>query len=185
MDNKLREALEAGEFVVTCETIPGRGAQAASQQQMLDEAEKMFATGRIHAVSITDNPGGNPALESETFAEDMASRGITALVHMSCKDRNRNMLMSSLYTLERRGIQNVLTMTGDYPVSGWSGMARPVFDIDPVQLLQMISAMNEGLKITGAGETVPKENAKTEEPTHFFAGACISPFKYNQGEQLP
>ena len=46
---------------------------------MLDEAEKMFATGRIHAVSITDCPGGNPALESETYAEDMAARGITLI----------------------------------------------------------------------------------------------------------
>ena len=185
MENKLREALEAGEFIVTCEMIPGRGANVPAQANMLEESERLWATGRVHAISITDNPGGNPALSAETFAMDMVDRGITSLVHMSCKDRNRNMLMGSLYTMERVGIQNVLTMTGDYPTSGWSGMARPVFDLDPVQLCQMITDMNAGLKITKAGQTVPDENAKTEEPTHFFPGACVSPFKYNEGELIP
>jgi len=185
MENKLKEGLENGEFVITFETIPGRGANSDTQKMLLEESEKLFKTGKIHAVSITDNPGGNPALNAETFAQEMYDKGITPLIHMSCKDRNRNQLMSSLYTMERRGMQNVLAMTGDYPVSGWAGVPRPVFDLDPVHLIQMIEAMNAGLKITGPGEAVPAADAKTEEPTHFYAGACISPFKYIEGEQIP
>ena len=185
MDNKLRAALEAGEFVVTAEMIPGRGAKLESQKKKLVEAKKLYETGRIHAVSITDNPGGNSALTASAFARDMVSNNITPLLHMSCKDRNRNMLTSALYSLERSGIQNILAMTGDYPTSGWKGMARPVFDIDPVQLLEMISDMNDGLRVTKAGQTVPDEDATVEEPTHFFPGCCVSPFKYNEGELIP
>ncbi len=183
--NTLKDALDAGEFVVTCEMIPGRGARTETQEKLIAQAEELFATGRVHAISITDNPGGNPALSSDAFASEMLERGITPLVHMSCKDRNRNMLTSSLYVMERTGIQNVLTMTGDYPTSGWSGVARPVFDLDPVQLLQMIRDMNAGLRPANAGEAVPPEDAKSEQPTHFFAGACVSPFKYNEGELIP
>lgn len=185
MENRLKEGLENGEFVVTVEMIPGRGSNTPSQQKMLEESKKVFETGRVHAVSITDNPGGNPALSAEAFAQDMIDEGITPLIHMSCKDRNRNALMNALYAMKRRGTYNVLAMTGDYPVSGWSGQARPTFDLDPVHLLQMITAMNDGLKVTGAGEAVAAANADVEEPCEFFAGACISPFKYNEGEQLP
>lgn len=185
MENKLKQGLENGEFVITLETIPGRGANAETQKTLLEEAEKLYKTGKIHAVSITDNPGGNPALTAETFAEDMVAKGITPLIHMSCKDRNRNQLMSSLYSMERRGMENLLAMTGDYPVSGWAGTPRPVFDLDPVHLLQMVTAMNAGLKITGPGQAVPADDAKTEVETHFFPGACVSPFKYIEGEQIP
>ena len=185
MANSLKEAFENGSFVVTCEMIPGRGARSETQEKLVAQAKELFATGRVHAISITDNPGGNPALSSDAFASELLSYGITPLVHMSCKDRNRNMLTSALYVMERAGIQNILAMTGDYPTSGWSGVARPVFDLDPVQLLQMISDMNAGLRVTNAGEAVPAEDAKSEPPTHFFAGACISPFKYNEGELIP
>ena len=185
MENRMREGLESGQFIITAEMIPGRGAYVEGQRKKLIEADKLFQTGRIHAVSITDNPGGNSALSAGAFARDMGRLKITPMLHMSCKDRNRNMLMSALYSLERSGIQNILCMTGDYPTSGWAGMSRPVFDIDPVHLLQMIQHMNEGLAITSAGEVTPRENAKVEEPTHFFPGCCVSPFKYNEGEQIP
>ena len=35
LKNIFREAIEAGEFVVTCETIPGRGAVEVSQEKGL------------------------------------------------------------------------------------------------------------------------------------------------------
>lgn len=185
MTNRLKEGLENGEFVVTCEMIPGRGARTDAQEKLVNQAEELMATGRVHAISITDNPGGNPALSSEAFAKELASKDITTLVHMSCKDRNRNMLAGSLFALERQEMENILAMAGDYPNSGWSGVARPVFDLDSVQLLQMIGSMNAGFTVPDAGEAVPKPDAETMEPTHFFAGACVNPFKYNEGELIP
>lgn len=185
MENRLRDSLERGEFVITAEMIPGRGAKLESQQRKLEEATKLFATGRIHAVSITDNPGGNSALSAGSFARDMMSRGITPLLHLTCKDRNRNMLCSGLYSYERSGIENVLAMTGDYPTSGWKGMARPVFDIDPIQLLEMIVDMNKGMHVARSGETTPPPDSPSEPPTNFFPGCVVSPFKYNEGELIP
>ncbi|MDR3316026.1 MAG: methylenetetrahydrofolate reductase C-terminal domain-containing protein [Coriobacteriales bacterium] len=176
--NKMKHALEHGEFIVTCEIIPGRGALVAHQVSEFEEAQRLFATGRVHAISVTDNPGGNPALLADAFAADLKAKGITPLVHVTCKDRNRNQMQSQLYSLESRGVENVLIMTGDYPVSGWGGRARPVFDLDPVQTLLMLDQMNEGLVYQG-----PRGEEK-DEPTHFFPGAVVSPFKWTEGETV-
>jgi methylenetetrahydrofolate reductase (NADPH) len=178
MENRLKTALENGEFAVTLELIPGRGAREDAQLKELKEAERIYATGRVHALSITDNPGGNPAILADAIARELYEKDITPLVHFTCKDRNRNQMQSQLYSLERQGIENLLVMTGDYTYSGWQGRARPVFDLDPVQVLQMSHEMNAGLTVSG-----PRGDSR-EQPTHFFAGAVVSPFKWTEGEAL-
>ncbi|MDR3136350.1 MAG: methylenetetrahydrofolate reductase C-terminal domain-containing protein [Coriobacteriales bacterium] len=178
MANTLKEALERGEFAVSCEVVPGWGAAEKAQMLALEEAKCLFATNRVHAVSVTDNPGGHPALLADAFADDLQAQGITPLVHMSCKDRSRNQIQSQLYALERRGIENVLAMTGDYPTSGWQGRSRPTFDLDAVQMLELVCALNKGLTHKTARAVA------TERPCHFFAGAVVSPFKWTEAETL-
>ncbi|MCL1846690.1 MAG: methylenetetrahydrofolate reductase C-terminal domain-containing protein [Coriobacteriia bacterium] len=178
MSNHFREALETGEFLVTLEFIPGRGAHEDIQLRELAEAERIYQTGLVHAISITDNPGGNPALLADTIAEELHAKGMTTLVHFTCKDRNRNQFVSQLYSMERRGMENLLTMTGDSTYSGWNGRARPVFDLDSVQVLQLITDMNKGLEVVGA------KDMKREQTTHFFAGTVVTPFKWTEAETL-
>ena len=43
-------------------------------------------------------------------------------------------------------------MTGDYPVTGNGGLAKPVFDIDSVGLITMLNKMNHGFSITRNGD---------------------------------
>jgi len=178
VENRLKLAFERGEFVVTCELIPGRGATEAAQVKEFDEGIKIWETGRIHALSITDNPGGNPALLADSFARDILDKGITPLVHFSCKDRNRNQLQAQLYSLQRQGLENVLAMSGDYPVSGWKGRSRPNFDLDPVNLLGLIKGMNAGLTYDAI------KGEAQDQPANFFAGAVVSPFKWTEAETV-
>ena len=100
------------------------------------------------------------------------------LVHVTCKDKNRNQLESLLFGLERAGVRNVLVMTGDYPKSGYQGGPKPVFDLDPVTLLGLISRLNQGADVP-----TPKGGIKLK-PTHFFAGVVASPFKARESEQM-
>ncbi len=179
MVNQLRSALEAGTFAVTCELIPGRGAREKTQADAIEDGTGLLGTGRVHALSVTDNPGGNPALLADTFAEELLKIGATPLVHVTCKDRNRNQLASQFYAMERTGIENILLMSGDYPVSGYGGRPRPVFDLDPVQALGMVEALNAGERYPGVGG---KEAQLT--PTHLFAGAVVSPFKWTEAETI-
>jgi methylenetetrahydrofolate reductase (NADPH) len=105
--------------------------------------------------------------------------GIPVLVHFTCKDKNRNQMESLLYSLEREKVNNLLVMTGDYPVGGFDGRSRPVYDMDPTQVLNMISDLNDGLEYKDAfGRPVSLKE------TDFFSGAAVSPFKKLESEQM-
>lgn len=178
MENRLAEAFANHEFVVTCEFIPGRGANEDAQIKLMEQAKELSKNPRIHAFSITDNPSGNPALLADKFGEDIKDLGVTPLVHFTCKDRSRNQIESQLDALEREGIENLLCMTGDYPISGYEGVSKPVFDLDSVTLLQMVNSMNQGLPFENRGKVT------YQKPTHFYAGAVVNPFKWTEAETI-
>lgn len=176
VQNRFQEALESGTFVVSVEAVPGRGATEPSQVKTLEEAVEIWETGMVDAVSITDSPGGTPSLLADSFASDLVARGIVPLVHVTCKDRNRNQIESELYGMQRAGIQNLLCMTGDAPTGGWQGQARPVFDLDPITLTQLVCDMNGGMAYPRGSKLV------RTAPAQFFPGAVVSPFKWTEGE---
>lgn len=179
MENVFEKSLiDQSIMTVTWELVPGRGAKEKAQETVLREAEKAARGGRIHAISLTDNPGGGPALMADSLAGEIKALGIEPLVHFTCKDKNRCQIESQLYGLERAGVRNLLVMTGDYPVSGYQGRPRPVFDLDPVHVLSLIREMNSGLEYP-----LPKGTGKLQ-PCHFFAGAAVSPFKETEAELL-
>src|SRR4030042_4451563 len=143
--NRFKEALlERNEFVYTLELVPGRGSRGKTQDDMLKIAEKAAKSNLVHAVSITDNPGGHPALSPDVIGLEISHLGIDPIIHFTCKDKNRNQIESILYSLDRIGISNLLLMTGDFPLYGFEGEAKPVYDLDSVQLLRFINKMNEG-----------------------------------------
>ncbi len=179
MSDKFRKAITEREFVITWEMVPGRGAVEDHQEKEIGEAKRVYDSGPVHAVSITDNPGGNPAILSDSVGEELKNAGVDTLVHFTCKDRSRNQIAAQLYSLERKGVHNLLVMSGDYPMSGWKGRSRPAFDLDPIQVLQMIRDMNEGLEVSTSHGPV------TEKPAIFFAGAVVNPFKWTEGEVVP
>ncbi len=170
---------DAKTFSVTWELVPGRGAFEKAQQDVIDAATKAAASGRVHALTVTDNPGGNPAISAEMLGAEIRRLGIEPLVHLTCKDKNRNQLESLLYGLARADVRNLLVMTGDYPKAGYGGGPKPVFDLDPVTLLCLIGELNQGREIPkpGGGRT-------TLKATNFFAGVAASPFKALEAEQM-
>ena len=180
-DNRFRKAtLSDQEFCVTWEQIPGRGAFETQQNAVFDNVAEAAAGGKIHALSVTDNPGGNPAIATEMLSAEIRRAGMEPLVHLACRDKNRNELESLLYGLAAADVRNVLILTGDYPSDqAFGGKPKPVFDIDPVQTLQMIGEMNRGLEHT------PIRKKVTLASTQLFAGACVSPFKTLEEEQIP
>lgn len=178
----LKKAMDNGEFVVTCEFVPGRGKEGVSVEAALEFAKTVAAAGpKIHAVSLTDNPGGNPAIMPDALAPAIQAYGMEALVHLSCRDMNRNAVESRVMALSRAGIHNLLIVTGDYTASGFEGNAAGVFDLDAVQAIKYVKAMNAGLEVPG----VKKEFTVKLPSTDFFVGAAVSPFKFTEQELMP
>jgi|GEM_PF-90066 len=166
-------------FSVTWEQIPGRGAFEMQQEEVIENTRRAVRKGKIHAISVTDNPGGNPAISTEMLCTEIKKLGIEPLVHLAFRDKNRNQCESLLYGLAALGVRNVLMLTGDYPsTSGFGSRPKPVFDLDSVHGLQLVEMMNRGMECEAMGKK------STLAPTDFFAGAAVSPFKQTEPELL-
>src|SRR5436189_513610 len=144
----LREQLiRPGAFVVVAELVTSRGLITAdSSRRVLETARELADDARIDVLSITDNPGGNAMLAPDALGTDLISRGQEVIIHLACKDWNRNALESRAWQLGSEGFHNILALSGDYPVTGHRGLAAPVFDIDSVGLISLLSEMNKGLR---------------------------------------
>lgn len=163
----LRELLgEPDAFVAIAELVPWRGVlQDDKGGRALAVARELADDPRIAALSITDNAGGHPRVSPTALADEFVARGREVIVHVACRDRSRAGLESLGWELASRGIRTVLAVTGDYPVEGYGGLSRPVFDIDSVALLRLYSEL-----ATGPG---------------FFLGAAVDNHKRHEREVVP
>jgi len=171
---------QSAEFVNCIELVTSRGLiTERNGRRVLALARRLAEHPRIHALSITDNPGGNAMINADTLGTDLISRGQDLIIHLSCKDWNRNAIQSRAWQLASEGFNNILALSGDYPTDGYQGQASPVFDTDSVGLLKMFSDMNKGLQV-GAGR-----RAQILEKTDFFLGAVVNNHKLHEREVMP
>jgi methylenetetrahydrofolate reductase (NADPH) len=174
-----RECLQVpGSFSIAVELVTARGMVTTERSRALvDKARALAADPRIDVLSITDNPGGHAMLAPDTLGTDLLSRGQEVIIHLACKDWNRNALESRGWKLASEGFDNVLCLSGDYPLDGYGGTAAPVFDIDSVGLLKLYSDMNAGLHVARTGERL--------EQTNFFLGCVVTNHKLHEREVVP
>jgi methylenetetrahydrofolate reductase (NADPH) len=174
-----RDCLQVpGSFSIAVELVTARGVVTTERSRALvDKARALAADPRIDVLSITDNPGGHAMLAPDTLGTDLLSRGQEVIIHLACKDWNRNALESRGWKLASEGFNNVLCLSGDYPLGGYGGTAAPVFDIDSVGLLKLYGDMNAGLRIARTGERL--------EQTDFFLGCVVTNHKLHEREVVP
>ncbi len=179
----LREKLETTrDFLLGVELVSTRGTVTETRAgKTIAFAEALAAHERVDWVSVTDNAGGNPQLAPAALARLVRASGRDVVVHLSCKDFNRNALESEAWHLASEGLHNLLVLTGDYPGTGLAGGGKPVFDIDSVGLLSLLAHLNGGLDVTRPGAKQPARLAATE----FFPGCVVTNFKLHENEVLP
>lgn len=178
----MREKLfQSSEFLIGTELVSVRGGMAErSAVKARDFANQLIECPQIDWISITDNAGGNPQLAPTALGKPILYAGKEVVIHLTCKDLNRNGLESEAWLLNSEGFHNILAMTGDYPVAGNEGLAKPVFDIDSVGLISMLNKMNHGLDPKN-GRDKNQRLAKTD----FLIGAVTTNFKLREGEVMP
>ena len=156
-------------FVVTLELVPGSESLVRTVDTVMGMAKDAYSDGRISAVSITDNPGGNPSLSPDVLGNEIFKLGMDVIVHFTCRDTNRVGIESRALQLAMMGMKNILALTGDYAGKGFGGQGAPVFDLDSVSLICMLSMLSERFHRDG-------------DPEGFFTGCAVSPFKQTEGE---
>jgi methylenetetrahydrofolate reductase (NADPH) len=176
VENLLRSSLERREFLCTAELVMGRDHAVAEAEAFVRDAAATPEGVRI--VSVTDLPGGNPALPPEAFTQQILDLGLTPVTHLTGKDGNRAFLEGRLHALARVGAPNVLALTGDAQKEGFQGLAKPVYDLDSVLLLRLIEALRSGLRYAAGSRTLETT------PFDFYAGAVVNPFKVREPDLM-
>ncbi|ALC17210.1 5,10-methylenetetrahydrofolate reductase [Desulfuromonas soudanensis] len=139
----LQQQLSAGRFVVTAEIAPPKGIDTAAA------LETARALRDVTAVNVTDNQGANMRMAPLAMAVLLLREGIEPILQLTCRDRNRLALQSDLLGAAALGIENLLLLSGDHPRFGDHPGARPVFDLDSVQLLQGVEELMAGRDLSG------------------------------------
>ena len=88
-------------------------------------------------------------LGSLTVSYLLKQKGFEPIYQLTCRDRNRLALQSDLLSAAALGIQNISILTGDHPSLGDHPEAKPVFDLDSVQLLQVARRLESGQDMKG------------------------------------
>ncbi len=157
----LRPALQSDKFIVTAEIGPPKGTNIGP---CVEEGEHF--RGRVDGVNVTDIQAAAMRVGSMVTCHLLKDKGLEPVMQMVCRDRNRLALQSDLLSAWVLGIENVLCLTGDYPTLGDHPGAKPVFDLDSVQLLQVAKGLNEGHDMMG--------NELDGKPD-FCLGAVVTP----------
>jgi 5,10-methylenetetrahydrofolate reductase len=157
-----KEKIKAGKFLVTSEIGPPKGIET---QEILEEAE--LIRNRIDAINVTDLQSSVMRLGSLAVCALLKQRGFEPIFQITCRDRNRLALQSDILSAASLGIENILILTGDYPTLGNHPEAKPVFDLDSVQLLQVARSLEQGFDMKG--------NSLEGRPPKFYLGAVVNP----------
>jgi methylenetetrahydrofolate reductase (NADPH) len=157
----LQQLFDAGKFVVTTEVGPPKGTDISE----IEEAAELLR-GRVDAANVTDQQSSVMRLGSLPVCHLLKEKGLDPVFQITCRDRNRLALQSDLLSAYVLGVENVLAITGDLPVLGDHPQTKPVYDLDSVQLLEVIMSLNEGHDMAG-NELKGKPN--------LFPGAVVNP----------
>lgn len=157
-----REAIYSKNFCITaeCHLQPETNAEAIRfQADVLRES--------VDAVVLTDNQHGQLHMSTLAAARLMLDNDMDPVMQLSCRNRNRIVLLSDLLGAAALGVSSLLLVRGDRVPDGFEPRPKAVFDINAKELIATATAMNED-------ERLPSSPA-------FFIGGAVTPFAPNPG----
>jgi methylenetetrahydrofolate reductase (NADPH) len=159
----LQAVLQRGRFAVTAEIGPPRGAAVAPVRR-----KARLLREWVDAANVTDSQSAVVRMPSWAGCLVAMQEGVEPVMQLQCRDRNRIALQSDLLGAASLGIPNVLLLTGDHPRFGDHPDAKPVFDLDSIQLIWTARTMREQRKLLSGRALKPAPD--------WFIGAVENPF---------
>jgi methylenetetrahydrofolate reductase (NADPH) len=161
--SNLEKVLQAGHFAFTGELGPPRGTDGEEVREKCKHLK-----GNVDAVNITDNQTAVVRLASWAACLILIQEGLEPNFQMVCRDRNRLAMQADILGAYYHGVRNMLCLSGDHCMFGDHPDAMGVFDIDSIQLIDMVKTMRDEGKFQGG--------ADIEHPPKIFIGAAANPF---------
>ena len=157
-----REKIVSGRFVITAEVAPPRGTDYTSVIEAIEPLK-----GKVDAFNVTDCQRSMVRMAPLPMAKFLKDSGYEPILQLTCRDRNRIALQAELLGAYALGVENVCLMTGDFTTLGDQPDAKPVFDLDSVQLIEVASTLNSGRLMNGK---------ELQGRVDLFIGAVYNPF---------
>ncbi len=157
-DSKLKN----GKFILTAEVAPPRGTDFKSEIKKIEPLK-----GYVDAFNVTDNQRSMVRMSPVAMSKFLIEEGFEPICQFTARDRNRMAIQSDLLAAAAFGIKNVCFMTGDFTTLGDEPGAKPVFDVDSIQLIKIARILEKGNLINGK---------KISGSVSFNIGAVYNPF---------
>lgn len=158
----LKNTLENGSFAITAEMAPPKGWDFSEQIETA-----ALLKGKVHGINVTDMQSACLKASGLGLCIGLKQAGLEPILQITGRDRNRMAIMGDVLSAAAFGIDTVLALTGDHPVVGDCKDSKPVYDLDSVGILKMLSKMEEsgcdcgGNPISGGAPTLFKGAAVT------------------------
>lgn len=162
--SNLETVLRAGAFAVTAELGPPKNADAEAVR-----AKARILKGSVDAANITDNQTAIVRMSSIAAGVVADQEGLEPVIQMTCRDRNRLAMQSDVLGAYALGLRNILCLSGDHQSFGNHKQAKNVYDVDSMQLVQMVAQLRDANRFQ-CGEEIKGVNPR------FFVGAAENPF---------
>ena len=161
--SELQKALAGGQFAVTAEMAPPKGCDFTEQIETA-----ALLKGCVHGVNVTDMQSACLKASSLGLCIALKQAGVEPILQVTGRDRNRMAIMADILSAAAFGIDTMLALTGDHPVVGDCRDSKPVYDLDSVGILNMLSQMEASGADCGG-------NPLAGGAPRFFKGAAVTP----------
>jgi homocysteine S-methyltransferase len=144
-ETSILDLVAKGKTVIVTELDPPK---TLPLEKFFAAAEALTKAGS-DAITLADNSLAILRVSNFAVAAMLKQRGITPLLHLSCRDSNVIGLQSELLGMAAMGMRHVLALTGDPAKGGDHPDATSVYDVNSVGLLEIIRRLNEGYTQAG------------------------------------
>ena len=144
-EKSILDLVAEGKTVIVTELDPPK---TLPLEKFFAAAEALTRAGS-DAITLADNSLAILRVSNFAVAAMLKRRGITPLLHLSCRDSNVIGLQSELLGMAAMGMRHVLALTGDPAKGGDHPDATSVYDVNSIGLLEIIRRLNEGYTQAG------------------------------------
>ncbi|WP_289020840.1 methylenetetrahydrofolate reductase [Desulfobacter postgatei] len=162
-ESRLEKVLASGQLAVTSEVGPPRGCNV----DVIKEKANMIKD-YVDGINITDNQTAMVRMSSIAGGIVIKQMGLDPIIQMVSRDRNRLAMQSDILGAYALGCNTMLCLSGDHPQFGDHPMAKPVYDIDSINMIKMVKDMRDEAKFQGGADIT--------DPPKMFIGAAANPF---------
>ncbi|MFH0920548.1 MAG: methylenetetrahydrofolate reductase [Fibrobacterota bacterium] len=163
-DGNLERVLAAGHFAITAELGPPKGNSVEAVRK-----KTALLKGNADAVNITDNQTAVVRMSSAAASALCVREGLEPVMQMVARDRNRIAMQSDILGATALGVRNLLCLSGDHACFGTQPCSKSVFDIDSIQMIQMVKRMRDEKRLLDSDEALDGD-------VKIFIGAAANPF---------